>query len=315
MCQPYARRFHARRYPMTFSRRALLSLPRTRPSAPKGDGGFWLHLARTAMACRFEITLPSELGHHLDAAKDALDTIDALEDAADHLPRHQRAVAGQPGGGRASGGGRGAAVPAADRVPAPVAADRRRLRHHVHAAVAHLGLSAAAGPRCPPTTRSPRRAPAWACSTCGWIPPPRRCSSIGPGVSLNLGSIGKGYALDRVAEQMTEAGVPTALLTSGSSSLFALGAGHDGQGYEVGIRDPFDHIRALWLGATNRRGAGGQRGRRAVVRARRPPLRAHHRSAQRLAGRRPRPGRRGGAHARRWLTRWQPRFLWAVQRL
>ena len=66
---------------MTFSRRALLSLPRNRPSAPKGqgDGGYWLHLARTAMACRFEITLPSELGHHLDAAKDALDTIDALE--------------------------------------------------------------------------------------------------------------------------------------------------------------------------------------------------------------------------------------------
>src|SRR5688500_5501833 len=62
---------------MTFSRRALLSMPRSRPST--ADGGYWLHLARTAMACRFEITLPSELAHHLDAAKAALDTVDELE--------------------------------------------------------------------------------------------------------------------------------------------------------------------------------------------------------------------------------------------
>ena len=61
-------------------------------------------------------------------------------------------------------------------------------------------------------------------------------------MSLNLGGIGKGYALDRnFAEQLTEAGVETALLTAGASSLLALGRGADGRGYEVGIRDPAQH--------------------------------------------------------------------------
>jgi FAD:protein FMN transferase len=43
------------------------------------------------------------------------------------------------------------------------------------------------------------------------------------GVELNLGAIGKGYALDRVAAGMRQAGVPSALLSAGRSSLLALG--------------------------------------------------------------------------------------------
>jgi thiamine biosynthesis lipoprotein len=76
----------------------------------------------------------------------------------------------------------------------------------------------------------------------------REAGTIGlasPGVALNLGSIGKGYALDRVAEGLAQAGVATALLTSGASSVLALGAGPDGQGYLVGLRDPADHQQRL----------------------------------------------------------------------
>src|SRR5437762_2179901 len=62
---------------MQLSRRALLSFPR--PQAPATREGFWLHLSRAAMACKFEITLPSELEQQLDTAHDALATIEALE--------------------------------------------------------------------------------------------------------------------------------------------------------------------------------------------------------------------------------------------
>jgi thiamine biosynthesis lipoprotein len=58
-----------------------------------------------------------------------------------------------------------------------------------------------------------------------------------PDVEINLGSIGKGYALDRVAKQMRGA-VSTALLSAGASSMLAVGRGVRGQGWTVGIRDP-----------------------------------------------------------------------------
>jgi thiamine biosynthesis lipoprotein len=45
-----------------------------------------------------------------------------------------------------------------------------------------------------------------------------------PGVRLDLGSIGKGYALDRAAALLREAGVTSALLHGGTSSVVALGA-------------------------------------------------------------------------------------------
>ena len=58
------------------------------------------------------------------------------------------------------------------------------------------------------------------------------------GVEINLGSIGKGYALDRIAASM-RGRVESALLNAGASSICALGAGERGQnGWRVGVRDP-----------------------------------------------------------------------------
>jgi thiamine biosynthesis lipoprotein len=66
------------------------------------------------------------------------------------------------------------------------------------------------------------------------------------GLEINLGSIGKGYALDRVAEQLRGAGLSTALLHGGQSSVYAMGAGPvDGRGWTVGIRHPWDLKRRL----------------------------------------------------------------------
>jgi len=58
-----------------------------------------------------------------------------------------------------------------------------------------------------------------------------------PGVCLNLGSIGKGYALDRIAAGMQPA-VRAALLSAGSSSMRAIGTGNHRNGWTVGVRHP-----------------------------------------------------------------------------
>jgi thiamine biosynthesis lipoprotein len=59
------------------------------------------------------------------------------------------------------------------------------------------------------------------------------------GVELNLGSIGKGFALDRAAQMLQNAGFGRAILHSGHSSFFTIGdALSPGSGWKVSIRHP-----------------------------------------------------------------------------
>ncbi len=68
-----------------------------------------------------------------------------------------------------------------------------------------------------------------------------------PGVELNLGAVGKGYALDRAAELIrTEFGIRSALLHGGGSSVRAIGRPPtDFRGWRVSIRHPHDDRRTL----------------------------------------------------------------------
>jgi thiamine biosynthesis lipoprotein len=59
-----------------------------------------------------------------------------------------------------------------------------------------------------------------------------------PGVMLDFGAIGKGYALDRAAELLREAGVASALIHGGTSTSFAIGTQPDGQLWKVAITAP-----------------------------------------------------------------------------
>ncbi|MCI0379485.1 MAG: FAD:protein FMN transferase [Gemmataceae bacterium] len=60
------------------------------------------------------------------------------------------------------------------------------------------------------------------------------------GLEINLGSIGKGYALDRVVEDLRERwGCASALVHGGHSSIFALGSEPGGKhGWSIGLLDP-----------------------------------------------------------------------------
>lgn len=66
-----------------------------------------------------------------------------------------------------------------------------------------------------------------------------------PGVELDPGGIGKGYALDCAAKVLRGAGVRGALLSSGSSSVYALGAPPGRAGWPVRVPDPVDRSRVL----------------------------------------------------------------------
>jgi thiamine biosynthesis lipoprotein len=59
-----------------------------------------------------------------------------------------------------------------------------------------------------------------------------------PGVELDPGGIGKGFAVDAAVEALRAEGVKAALLSAGSSTIYALGAPPDSQGWKVRVPDP-----------------------------------------------------------------------------
>jgi thiamine biosynthesis lipoprotein len=68
-----------------------------------------------------------------------------------------------------------------------------------------------------------------------------------PGMMLDLGAIGKGYALDQALDLLIEAGVSSAFLHGGTSSSFALGRPPDAPAWKAAIPDPRPNgPRTLW---------------------------------------------------------------------
>jgi thiamine biosynthesis lipoprotein len=62
-----------------------------------------------------------------------------------------------------------------------------------------------------------------------------------PGLEINLGSIGKGYALDCVAAQARQRGIPDLLTHGGHSSVVAFGReAPSAPGWAVGLTDPVE---------------------------------------------------------------------------
>lgn len=87
-------------------------------------------------------------------------------------------------------------------------------------------------------------------------PPARTVRFTRPGIELNLGSIGKGYALDRSAELFTAAGVPNYLLHGGNSSVLARGGQGTSDCWWIGVRDPLRSERRLLEVAARNRAVG-----------------------------------------------------------
>jgi thiamine biosynthesis lipoprotein len=80
-----------------------------------------------------------------------------------------------------------------------------------------------------------------------------------PGIAINLGSIGKGYAIDRAVDVIRDHWWPTsALVHGGRSSVYALGSppGRFGGRWEVALRNPLDPESPLGLVRLRNRGMG-----------------------------------------------------------
>jgi len=66
-----------------------------------------------------------------------------------------------------------------------------------------------------------------------------------PGVMLDLGAIGKGYAVERGTELLREAGVTSALFHGGTSTVSAIGHPPDAEAWAVAIEPPPGGARLL----------------------------------------------------------------------
>ena len=65
-----------------------------------------------------------------------------------------------------------------------------------------------------------------------------------PGMELDLGGIGKEYAVDRVATLLAADGIDSGLIDLGGD-LFALGPLPDGAPWRIGLRDPHDGAKLI----------------------------------------------------------------------
>ncbi len=199
-----------------------------------------VRLARHAMATRFEWVLWGQTPERLRAAgEEALDEVDALESA---LSRYR----GLSDIARVNAG---AAVG-----PVRVSPSTFRLLERarslsevtdgafditVGALLRAWGFVVGTGSR--PSPEAVRQAR----DTSGWHRVRLDASEFSvtfdrPGMELDLGALGKGHALDRALDLLTEAGVPHALLHGGTSSILTRGLAPDGRAWRVGLPGPRD---------------------------------------------------------------------------
>jgi thiamine biosynthesis lipoprotein len=222
-------------------RREFLKFP-YREAAPAG--GHWLHLSRPVMACRFEITLPTSEKSGVAASRAALEQAARLEQQLTVFKDNSE-------------------VSCINRTAAfgPVAVEPslwalltlcQELYRDTGGA---FDITSAPLSRCWGFLRRQGRVPEpeEIKETLALVGSDKlRLSHEGRtirfdrrGLELNLGSIGKGYALDSMSSVIRDS-VHTALLSAGSSSFLAIGSGARWKsGWKVGIRHPAHKDRRI----------------------------------------------------------------------
>jgi thiamine biosynthesis lipoprotein len=72
-----------------------------------------------------------------------------------------------------------------------------------------------------------------------------RAELLHPGVSVDLGGVAKGFALDDLGERLRRRGVKSALLSFGQSSVLALGSPPEGPRWRLLLRDAGDGVAGI----------------------------------------------------------------------
>jgi FAD:protein FMN transferase len=211
------------------------------------------------MACRFEVTLPGDDARHIEAAGRALDEAGRIEAALSVFRESsevsringQAAAAPAPASGELFGlltrcqALHSATDGAFDVTSTPLSRCWGFLKREgrvpqasdIDSALRRVGMDRV---RLDGTSRTVRFA--------------------GAGMELNLGGVGKGYALDRMGHHLRRDGVSRALVSAGGSSVLAIGG--VGRGWTIDVTSPQRESRIARLrlrdGALGTSGAGEQ---------------------------------------------------------
>ena len=246
------------------SRRDLLT-GRARPERPTEPAdGFLVRVQRRIMACQVEVVLRGESNDKLPIARAALDEADRLEDVmtifrdGSALTRINRE---------------------ADRAPVETSPElfavleqAARIHDETEGAfdITTTALSTCWGflrreGRLPSTDAIAAAREVTGMHLVELDPRARTVYFRRPGVTLNLGSIGKGFALDCMGQFLRSEGVEEALISAGSSSILALGGTPSPWQVDLrpaGLRDASTDRRiatlALTAAAVGTSGAGEQ---------------------------------------------------------
>jgi thiamine biosynthesis lipoprotein len=203
-----------------------------------------LRVSRRAMATQFEVAIPHGIENALAAAEDALDLIDSLED-------QMTVFRGNSEVSRLNAAAAYAPVAVEDRLFdlfARCAAWTQETAGAFDIATGALtkawGFYRRQGRV--PTTRERKEAMART-GMRHVILDSGAVKYRVPGLEMNLGAVGKGYALDRAAELLREKwGIDSALLHGGSSSVYAIGhPPGEPRGWPIRLRHPWDDGRSL----------------------------------------------------------------------
>jgi thiamine biosynthesis lipoprotein len=233
---------------------ALPDPDRQSPPNPPAGPSYLVHVARRAMACEFEVRFNAgQYEHDTETALEVLDLVETLEDQMSvfrqtseicHINRTagREPVKVEPGlfellelAVRLHGETQGAF----DITAGPLSEV--------------WGFARRAG--AVPTDEQLAEALRCVGSHLLQLDPERKTIRFGrQGVRLNLGSIGKGYALDRCAERLHQAGIEDFLLHGGHSSVLGRGSQRwprhvppddPSWGWLVGLRHPLRPRRRL----------------------------------------------------------------------
>jgi thiamine biosynthesis lipoprotein len=199
------------------------------------DRGELLVIGRAAMACRFEIMLPDPS----DAATggEALAIVDRLEQQMSvfkpdgELSAINRSACERP-------------VEVEQGLFALLETCARLWAETSGSFDAAQGALSVLWRRCRQEGRAPRPEEIEAAVSQGGMqhvildPRRRTVEFTCPGVALDLGAIGKGYAVDRIRQHLHAGGVRNALAHAGHSSIFAMGDPAPGRDWVVSIENP-----------------------------------------------------------------------------
>jgi len=197
-----------------------------------------VNLALNAMATRFELVLPGENTASLRAAgEEVIEEIQRLE---------ARLSLYQPNSEIAHVNRRAAQAPVP--VTAPVFALLDHARRLTEESTGAFDITVAPLVRCwgfmggDGELPSPEAlAAARACIGMDLVrldPVERTVAFAREGVMLDLGAIGKGYAIERAIEILREGGITSALLHGGTSTIYALGQPPDADAWKIALAIP-----------------------------------------------------------------------------